>query len=216
MSRTTVYGSVADELGDAAWGWTGDVSGTFHVSEVRAHPAGAADRCQPHHIDVRAGSHHGPVVGEVVALDHHGPHLIAVAVIAAHDPDVLDLADGRWYMSANVVAQHRNRSAVATRWRIDDHIAIVRTPAGVAMTPITVVPGDLRYLADHELGANPHDRQLLTRARQSARRHQLHAGPLVIDRSPEPATLDDRHGNGLRPSGPIEHSAPFAGILSVR
>jgi len=165
----TVAGCVADELGLAFTVEAVDSSHPGRSFDVRrrarAYPAGEYLRAQPSTIPVDV-NHEGPVIGQVAYLERNGSgRLHAVAEI-----DASGLDDGPWYYSPFI--EH-----VEGRDIVLQALSVTRTPASIALPPISAFPARLpdagAYRGIHQ--------DLVKRAAAYDRRRRSGEPHLIVD-----------------------------------
>jgi len=213
----TIFGVIADKYGHCHWKQYGpEILGGYidpRCDDVfAAYPAADYDDVQPAHLPVEF-DHDGHRRGEVHYLERSHDQLYAVAVI--YDPYLPeDFADTRHYWSSTT-----NQPPGAPLKMTE--LSITERPASVALPPVHVIPGDIRYRG-WSCG-QPH---LIRRAVDEGRRRrpgplriaEPHA-PRVVERiAPRTVPASARNGPAMLVDGhviPLE-IRPGGRILSVR
>ena len=172
---------------------------------------------------------HQREIGDVAALERDHAGLWATCTLDADSNMLVRLSSGSWFYSVEI------ESYVDGPDRTDVELTglgLVRKPAGVSLNPLIILPGELTPAQInnwHHLPRITRDR--LHRAVDQTRNRNA---PMltVVDQTPaalELRSLEGRRADGLtpqewqrvsdqyeRPPGPLRHSAPYKGILSVR
>jgi len=210
----TIHGVIADKTGHCLWHEYGPEILNGYISprcETRfaAYPADDYDDVQPAHLPVQI-DHDGQRRGEVIYLERAHDQLYGVAVIdRPYEPEDFDGTRHYW---SSTTAQHPGQPLRMTELSLTEH------PASVALPPVHVIPGDIRYRGWSY--GQPH---LIRRAVDEGRRRR--PGPLRIAEPHAPRVVERIAPRTVPASGPTMlvdgHVIPLeirpgGRILSVR
>ena len=163
---------------------------------------------QSAYMPITLGHDSSAIVGSVRHLDvgGHAGEIWAVADVHRELPDDVSL-----YFSI----EYRGRDDAAEL----SAIGITTRPASIALPPLRMLEGTIRELPEATTlrlrRTEPHLARLLERARAATRSRRYDA-PLVVENRHAPPPVSVTEYPDERPPGPIYHSAPYAGVISVR
>jgi hypothetical protein len=114
--------------------------------------------------------------------------------------------------------------SIEYRGRNDDAelsaIGITPRPASIGLPPLRMLDGEIRELPEATTlrlrSSEPHLAGLLSRARAATKARRYGEALVVENRSASAPPTGYAEYPDERPPGPIEYSAPYAGVISVR
>jgi hypothetical protein len=221
--KMTLWGTLTDGDGAAMWhtrSWQGDWRGGRWVGDidVSAQPSRNFLRMQAPRIPVDVNHDPARTVGECVYLElsTHSPYQLRCVTVVDGQLDLDEV--GPLYFSAYTDGKRRYDEVKHRDIRLRS-VAVCRRPAGIGVTALEGLPGDLRDYGDRSRwGTTP---KLTVRAIAWLRDYKRGDRIEIVDdtwqRRAEPAyTRSADPYPDCEPTGPIRYSGAHGRVLSVR